>query len=349
MNELIQSLSWMNDLLFLAESTSTLAPKIDFLHWQIFALTMLVFFLITGVVITLYIKYRRKEDHQVTEVFHPPLWMEGAFIAVPFVIFMAWFTLGFHDFVWSRTPPKDAIDIYVMGKKWMWKYSYPDGPNMVDTLRVPVGRPVRLLITSRDVIHSFFLPTMRVKQDALPGRYTEQWFEATQTGTYPIFCAEYCGLNHSTMIGSIVVMEQREYDAWIDDVKRNTYASRIDMNPGMTEAEATMVTMGAKLSLEKGCARCHSIDESNASLPPTLGPSWVGLYRSERTLADGTKVVADEAYLTRSMMDPMVQLVQGYPPLMPSYQGLLQSGEAAAITEYIKTLKKDSPTKLGAR
>ncbi len=349
MNELIESLSWMNDVLFLAESTSTLAPKIDFLHWQIFIVTMLAFLGITGVIIGLYIKYRRKEDHQVTEVFHPPLWMEAAFIAVPFVIFMGWFTLGFHDFVWSRTPPKDSIDIYVMGKKWMWKYSYPDGPNMIDTLRVPVGRPVRLLITSRDVLHSFYAPTMRIKQDALPGRYTETWFEATKTGVFPVYCAEYCGLNHSTMIGNIVVMEAREYDAWMDDAKRNTYASRIDMNPGMSEEQVTMVTQGARLALEKGCARCHSIDDSNGSLPPTLGPSWVGLYRSERTLANGTKVIADEAYLTRSMMDPMVELVQGFPPMMPSYQGVLQSGEAAALTEYIKTLKKDSPTKLGAR
>jgi cytochrome c oxidase subunit 2 len=132
-------------------------------------------------------------------------------------------------------------------------------------------------------------------------------------------------------------------------VKRNTYASRIDMNPGMSEQQATMVAQGAKLALEKGCARCHSIDESNALLPATLGPTWVGLYRSERKFTDGTTAIADEAYLTRSMMDPMVQIVAGYPPLMPSFQGVLQSGEAAAITEYIKTLKKDSPTKLGAR
>ena len=348
-DEIIASMSWMNDVLNLPESTSTLAPKIDFLHWQIFLVTMVVFFLIAGVVTGLYIKYRRKEDHQVTEVFHPPLWLEGAFVAVPFVVFMSWFTLGFHDFVWSRAAPKDAIDIYAMGKKWMWKYSYPDGPNMIDTLRVPVGRPVRLLITSRDVIHSFFAPTMRVKQDALPGRYTETWFEATKVGTFPIFCAEYCGLNHSAMIGNIVVMETREYDAWMDDVKRNTYASRIDANPGMSEAQATMVAQGSKLALEKGCARCHSIDERNTQLPPALGPTWVGLYRSERKFADGTSALADEAYLTRSMMDPMAQLVAGYPPLMPSYQGLLQSGEAAAIAEYIKTLKTTPPAKLGAR
>ncbi len=349
LEEIFSWLSWMNDLLFMAEATSTIAPRIDRLHWQVFAVTMIVFFAISGIIIGLMAKYRRKQKGQVTEVFHPPAWLEVAFIAVPFLLFMTWFTIGFKDFVWSRKAPADAMDVYVQGKKWMWKYSYPDGPNMIDTLRVPVGKPVRLLITSRDVIHSFFAPTMRVKQDALPGRYTEAWFEATKPGVYPIFCTEYCGLNHSSMIGNVVVMEQREFDAWIDDVKRNTYASRIDMNPGMSERQATMLEQGAKLSLTKGCARCHSVDDTNELLPNTLGPSFVGLYRSERKFADGTKGIADEAYLTRSMMDPMVNIVEGYPALMPTYQGILQSGEAAAIVEYIKSLKKNSPTQLGAR
>lgn len=340
---------WMNDLLGMPEQTSTLAPRLDVLHWQVFALTCLLTVALAGVIITFHALYYRREAQQVTEVVHPPLWLEGAFVAAPFLVFMTWFTIGFTDFVWSRTPPKDTVDIYVTGKKWMWKYSYPDGPNMIDTLRVPKGRPVRLLITSRDVIHSFFAPTMRVKQDALPGRYTETWFEATKTGIFPIFCTEYCGLNHSTMIGNLVVMEPREYDAWVDEQKRNTYSARIDMNPSLAEGPSSMATWGAKLALQRGCARCHSIDDSNNMLPATLGPSWVNVYRAPRKLSNGTTVIADEAYLTRSMMDPMYELVDGYPPMMPTYQGVLMSGEAAAIVEYIKTLKKDYPTKLGAR
>ncbi len=346
---MMEIFSWLNDLLNMAEANSTLAARLDTLHWQVFGVTMALFFGIFGIITGLYIKYRRKEPAQITEIFHPPMWLEVAFISAPFIVFMTWFTIGFRDFVWSRNAPKDSMDVYVQGKKWMWKYSYPDGPNMIDTLRVPAGRPVRLLITSRDVIHSFFAPNMRIKQDALPGRYTETWFEAERPGVFPIFCAEYCGLNHSTMIGNVVVMAPAEFDAWMADTKRNTYASRLDMNPGTSEAQATMIQEGAKLSLTKGCARCHSVDDDNPALPNTLGPTWVNLYRAQRMFADGKTAIADEAYLTRSMMDPMAELVEGYPPMMPSYQGVLQSGEAAAIAEYIKTLRKDSPTKLGSR
>ena len=185
---------------------------------------------------------------------------------------------------------------------------------------------------------------MRVKQDALPGRYTETWFEATKTGTFPIFCTEYCGLNHSTMIGNLVVMEPGEFDAWMDDIKRNTYAARIDFPPGTTEEQATMIEQGQRLALEKGCGRCHTVDGT-----AHLGPTWMGLYRAERKLMSGQTVIADEGYLTRSMMDPMVDIVEGFAPMMPTFQGNLTSGEAAAIVEYIKTLKKDSPTTLGTR
>jgi cytochrome c oxidase subunit II len=193
------------------------------------------------------------------------------------------------------------------------------------------------------VIHSFYVPAMRVKKDALPGRYTETWFQSDKPGTYPIYCAEYCGLNHSTMKGEVIVMPPDEFDAWMADTRRQSFASRIDGNPGMTEETATMVSQGARLALEKGCARCHTLDGT-----PHLGPSWFELYRSERTLTNGNTVVADEGYLTRSMMDPAVEKVAGYDTVMPSYAGQLTNGEAAALVEFIKTLRKDKPTTLGA-
>jgi cytochrome c oxidase subunit 2 len=258
---------------------------------------------------------------------------------------MAWFYVGFRDFAWLHKPPKDSMDVYVMGKKWMWKYSYPEGPNSVDVLRVPMGRPVRLLITSRDVIHSFYAPAMRVKQDAVPGRYTETWFEATMPGIFPIYCTEYCGLNHSTMIGRMVVMKPEEFDTWMTETRRQSYSSRVDGDPSLVtgEEQATMVAQGARLALEKGCARCHTVDGLNH-----LGPTWKDMYRSEVKLTNGKTVIADEAYLTRSMMDPLAEVVAGYAPTMPSFQGQLSSGEAAALVEYIKSLAKDKPTTLGA-
>lgn len=333
----------LRSLLFLPEGTSTFADRIDRLHAFIFIVTMAAFVALTVVMVGFLIKYRRKTERQHTLPFHPPLWLEGLFVGGPFVIFMTWFAMGFQDFVWLHHPPADTFDIYVIGKKWMWKFSYPEGPNAIDTLRVPQGRPVRLLITSRDVIHSFYLPTMRIKQDALPGRYTETWFTATKPGVYPVYCAEYCGLNHSTMTGRVVVMPPDEFDAWLSQEKAQTYASRIDGDPSQAEAEPTLVAQGQRLALEKGCARCHTIDGT-----PHLGPTWHNLYRSRRPLTSGETVIADEAYLTRSMMDPQAQRVTGYETVMPSYQGQLSMGEVAALVEFIKSLAKDKPTTLGA-
>jgi cytochrome c oxidase subunit 2 len=254
------------------------------------------------------------------------------------VLFLTWFFFGYRDFVWLHDPPADALDIYVTGKKWMWKFSYPDGPNAVDVLRVPAHRPVRLLITSRDVIHSFFMPAMRIKQDAVPGRYTETWFEATKPGIYPVFCAEYCGLNHSTMVGRMVVMKPEDYDTWMTEERRQTYAARADQDFVDGEGRGTMVQQGERLALEKGCGRCHTVDGSSH-----LGPTWTDMYRSEVKLVTGKTVIADEAYLTRSMMDPLADVVAGYAPMMPSYQGQLTDGEAAALVEYIKSLAKNRP------
>jgi cytochrome c oxidase subunit II len=330
---------FFRQLLFLPEQASTFAARSDALAYQIFAGTVLTFLGITGAMLVFYLKYRRRTEREATPPFHPPMLLELAFVGAPLVLFMAWFFIGYRDFAWYKKPPADTMDIYVVGKKWMWKYSYPEGPNSVDVLRVPVGRPVRLLLTSRDVIHSFYLPAMRVKQDAVPGRYTETWFEATKAGTYPVNCAEYCGLNHSTMTGRIVVLPSEEFDAWLAEARRDTFAARIDGDPAQpAEKPSTLVTQGARLALEKGCARCHTVDGLNH-----LGPTWKNVYRSEVKLQNGKTVIADEAYLTRSMMDPMADLVAGYAPTMPSFQGLLSAGETAALLEYIKSLAKDRP------
>jgi cytochrome c oxidase subunit II len=333
---------FMRGLLFLPEQASTFAERVDVLHFQIFAVTMVTFFVLLIMMLVFYFRFRRREELQVTPVFVPPMVLEVLFIGAPLVLFMTWFFIGFRDFAWLHAPPRDAMDVYVTGKKWMWKFSYPEGPNAIDVLRVPAHRPVRLLLTSRDVIHSFYLPAMRVKQDALPGRYTETWFEATLPGIYPVFCAEYCGLNHSTMIGRVVVMKPEDYDNWLTQERRQTFAVRADEDHVAGEPPMTMVQQGERLALEKGCARCHTVDGT-----PHLGPTWKNLYRAEVKLINGKTAIADEAYLTRSMMDPLADVVAGYAPMMPSYQGQLASGETAALVEYIKALSIDRPALAG--
>jgi cytochrome c oxidase subunit 2 len=221
-----------------------------------------------------------------------------------------------------------------MGKQWMWKFAYPGGPSGIEALHVPAGRPVRLLITSRDVIHSFFVPAFRMKQDAIPGRYTEQWFEAIEPGRYPIQCAELCGMGHSFMLGEVIVHPAAEFDDWMT-AQREGLGDRRDMSrsPSVPPV-ADLVEEGRRVATDAGCLKCHSVDGT-----PHIGPTWLGMYRRPEKMSDGSTLVADEAYLTKSMMDPMAQLVAGYAPIMPTYQGRLAPAEIGALLEYIKSLR----------
>lgn len=325
-------------LLFLPEGASTFADRVDLLHLFIISVTMVSAFGITAVALFFFVKYRRKSEDQLTEESHPPLAVEALFVLVPLVLFLLWFAVSFRDFVWMKSPPKDAMDVYVMGKQWMWKFSYPEGPNSINTLRVPAHRPVRLLVTSRDVIHSFYVPEFRVKSDALPGRYTEIWFEATKTGKFNIFCAEYCGLDHSMMRGEVIVMEPEDYDRWLIEQKQGI-PNRQDGTPVAGEVippGSSMREQGQRAAAELGCFKCHTVNGERH-----IGPSWVGLFGRRTQLASGHAVVADEAYLTKSMMDPAAEVVAGFQPVMPSFQGRMTAAQASAIVEYIKTLTSD--------
>src|SRR5512141_1554151 len=222
MNEL------MRKLLFLPEQASDYAAQVDHLHFFVITVTMLGAVGVAGATIIFFLKYRRTSEEQTTPHVEPKAIHEVLFIAIPLGIFLLWFAIGFPLFVKLQSPPRDAMDVYVQGKKWMWKFAYPGGPNGVDVLRVPAGRPVRLLITSRDVIHSFYVPDFRLKQDAVPGRYTETWFTASAPGRHQVFCAEYCGLGHSAMLAEVVAMEPAAYDAWMADARRSTIAAAQD-------------------------------------------------------------------------------------------------------------------------
>ena len=255
---------------------------------------------------------------------------------MPLSLFLLWFRIGFGQFVALTTPPKDAMDVYVTGKQWMWKFAYPDGPNGLDVLRVPATRPVRLLLTSRDVIHGFFVPAFRLKQDALPGRYTQTWFTATAPGIYPVYCSQYCGTSHSRMRAAIEVMDPDAFDRWRERERRGRVLDRDTAlgAPDSRPPESDLIAKGRDLAASTGCLKCHSIDGT-----PHIGPTWRDLYLRTERLADGTEVLADEAYLTESMMDPRAKQVAGFALVMPPYAGKLEAPETAALVEYIKSLR----------
>jgi cytochrome c oxidase subunit 2 len=292
--------------------------------------------LIFGTAFYFMVKYRRRGEGEKTPEVQPHHWHEAVFVGLPLVVFLAWFAIGFRQFVELSTPPAGAMDIFVQGKKWMWKFAYQGGPSSLDVLRVPAGRPVRLLITSRDVIHSFYVPELRVKQDALPGRYTQTWFQADKVGRYQVFCAEYCGLSHSGMLAELVVLAPDEFDAWLADQRRGpALAQDASLAPGeVVLPGSSILEQGRNVAIQQGCLKCHSIDGSRH-----IGPTWVDLYLRKEKLSTGEVVEVDEAYLTRSMMDPAGQVVAGYQNVMPSYQGKMSPPEVAAVVEYMKSLK----------
>jgi cytochrome c oxidase subunit 2 len=330
MNEL------MRRLLFLPDQASDYAAQVDHLHFFVITVTMLGATGVAVAAIAFFLKYRRKSEHQTTPHVEPKPVHEVLFVAVPLGLFLLWFAIGFPLFVKLQTPPRDAMDVYVQGKKWMWKFAYPSGPNGLDVLRVPAGRPVRLLITSRDVIHSFYVPDFRIKQDAVPGRYSQTWFTANAPGRHQVLCAEYCGIGHSAMLAEIIAMPPAEYDLWISEARRSSVAAAQDTPEDRLDPRTSLQEQGRKLAAEYGCFKCHTVDGTRH-----IGPTWLDLYRKSEKLQDGKTIVADEAYLTESMMDPAAKIVAGYQNVMPTFQGRVPAPEIAAIVEFIKTLRTD--------
>jgi cytochrome c oxidase subunit 2 len=334
----------LRKLLFLPAQASQWARELDYLHYFVFVTSMLGAWVTLATATVFVFRYQRKQEQQTTPIVDPKPIHEAVFIGLPLVLFLSYFAIGYPQYVRLQTPPKGAIDVYVQGKKWMWKFAYPGGPNSTDVLRVPAGRPVRLLLTSRDVIHSFYVPALRMKQDALPGRYTQTWFNADAPGRYPIFCAEYCGLGHSSMLGELVVMPAEEWDIWMEQQRRGSQPQAQDGRPVGIENEdlrGSLVEQGRRIAAVQGCFKCHTVDGTQH-----IGPTWLDLFGRSVKLEGGKTIVADEAYLTRSMMEPNAEVVAGYKDkaVMPTYQGKLAAPDAAAITEFIKSLRTDAPT-----
>jgi cytochrome c oxidase subunit 2 len=336
---------FLRRLLFLPEQATQLAREIDGLHYFVIAVTMLGSAAAGGTALYFLWRYRRLGRAQPTPLVTGSRSFEAASVAGLLALFILWWVIGFYQYLHLSTAPPHDVEIYVVGKQWMWKFAQPDGRSSVGVMVVPHGKTVRLVMTSRDVIHSFYVPAFRIKQDVLPDRYTGAWFKAERPGTYPVYCTEYCGLSHSRMWASIVVLEPEPYRRWLDgEIPEQVVAAaanaQLDGGRFAIEEGPTLVEQGRRVASERGCLACHTLDGQRH-----IGPTWRGLYGSTVTLATGERVVADEGYLTESMMDPPVQVVAGFAPVMPTFRGSLSQPEVGVLLALIKSLKDRGPAK----
>jgi cytochrome c oxidase subunit 2 len=296
------------------QRASTMASNVDALYIFLLIVSGLMTLLIFTAVVYFAARYRRQEGIQAEQI-EGSIALELTWSIIPFCVFMVIFLWGAVVYFKGRTPPRDATEVYVVAKQWMWKLEHAEGQREINALHVPVGRDVKLIMTSQDVIHSFFVPAFRMKQDVLPGRYTMAWFHATKPGTYHLFCAEYCGTQHSGMIGDIVVLEPAQYEAW--------------MSGGST---GPLSATGEKVFAELGCSTCHRSDSQGR------GPNLQGVFGKPVQLEDGRTVTADENYLRECILDPGAKRVKGFQPIMPTFQGLVSEEQLNAIIAYVKSL-----------
>jgi cytochrome c oxidase subunit II len=275
------------------------------------AMTVLIF----GVIAVFAMKYRRRHGREATQI-EGSLLLEIGWSIAPLAVMMVMFAAGAVLYFSMRTPPQDSAQVYVVAKQWMWKLQHMEGPREINQLHVPVGRDVELIMTSQDVIHSFYVPAFRLKQDVLPGRYTTLWFRATRPGTYHLFCAQFCGTMHSGMIGEVIVMEPHDYQAWMSN----------------SAPSGSLAQSGMTLFQQLGCNTCHLADVQGR------GPVLKGVYGNPVQLEDGRTVVADENYIRESILVPAAKVVSGFKPIMPSWQGQVTEEQLNELMAYIKSL-----------
>lgn len=306
----------MGGLPLFPEQASTVARSVDSLY--IFLVVVSAFFslLIAGLIIFFAVKYRRRAPSELPRVVHGGYALEIIWSVIPFGLTMVMFVWGASLFFDISRPPDDALQVYAVGKQWMWYLQHLEGQREINELHIPLGRAVKLTMTSQDVIHSFFVPAFRTKADVLPGRYTTTWFKATKPGKYHLFCAEYCGTKHSGMIGWVYVMEPTEYEAWLTGGR----------------AQGSLASNGLKNFEFLGCANCHKMDRQGRC------PNLVGLFGKPVLLTTGESVQADEAYIRESILNPGAKIVAGFQPIMPTFQGLVTEEELLQLVEYVKSL-----------
>jgi cytochrome c oxidase subunit 2 len=298
-------------------AASSMAGRVDALYFFLIGITAFFSMLIAGLIVYYAVKYRRRAPRSVGTRIHGGFVLEIVWTVIPLLITMVIFVWGASIFFAMTHPPAETLDIYVVGKQWMWKFQHLDGQREINELHVPLGRDVKLIATSEDVIHDVFVPAFRVKVDVIPGRYVSIWFRATKPGRYHLFCAEYCGTKHSGMIGEVIVMEPADYQAWLSGGAQG----------------GSLADAGQKLFNELACNTCHRPDAQGR------GPVLDGLLGKTVALQSGDTVVADEAYLRESILNPSAKITAGYQPIMPTFQGLVSEEQLLQLIEYVKSLQ----------
>ena len=307
----------MQSWLPVPESASTLSGDVDALYFYIWGVTLFFTLLISVVVIFFVIRYRRRNPFEIPRPIEGSHKLETLWSVIPLLIAMSIFFWGAKVYFNQYRPPKNAIEVYVVGKQWMWKFQHATGQREINELHVPVGRKIKLIMATEDVIHDVFVPAFRIKADVVPGRYTTEWFEATKPGRYHFFCAEYCGMNHSGMGGYVVVMEPTEFENWLSG------------NANQMSAAAA----GQQMFESLGCASCHGANAEGGR-----GPALLGVYGNNVVLNNGQSVKADEAYVRESVLNPQAKIVTGFGPIMPSFQGQLSEEQLLQLVAYVKSL-----------
>jgi len=299
------------------EQASNFAGNVDTLFSFILMTTLFFAVLVTVLIIFAAFKFRRRSEKEVGDDVHGNNVLEVGWTLIPTIIAIGIFAWGAAIYVNYRIAPKDTLDIFVVGKQWMWKLQQPNGRKEINELHIPLNRNVKLIMGSEDVIHDFYVPAFRVKMDVVPGRYNTMWFRPIKTGKYHFFCSQYCGTNHAVMGGWVTVMDPAEYAAWLSGESG-------DVNPAAA---------GERLFTQFACNTCHIANGTGRA------PSLNGLFGANVLLADGSTVVADEAYIRESILQPKAKIVAGYQPVMPTFQGLVKEEQIGNLTAYIKSLQ----------
>jgi cytochrome c oxidase subunit 2 len=309
---------WLHSSSLFPTEASGISPYVDALYFFLVAMTVFGTALVAALLLAFSIRYRREKSPVATHVEGSTL-LEATWTIIPLAIFLVAFVWGALLYFRIYNPPANAMNIYIVGKQWMWKAEHPGGQHEINALHVPMGQPVQLTMISQDVFHSFSIPDFRIKREVIPGRYSTVWFEATQPGTYHLFCTQYCGTQHSGMVGEVTVLTPEDYKKWLQQ-----------STSGMSLAQN-----GERLFSSMGCNSCHN------GTAAARGPSLAGVYGSKLTLTDGSQILVDDAYLRDAILNPSKHVTAGFAPIMPTYQGQMSEDGLIDLVEFIKNMQSN--------
>jgi cytochrome c oxidase subunit II len=309
---------WLHASSLFPAEASGISPYVDALYVFLLLMTIVGTTLVAVLLFVFSVRYRREKNPVATQIEGSTL-LEATWTIIPLAIFLVTFVWGALLYFRIYDPPANAMNIYVVGKQWMWKAEHPGGQHEINALHVPTGQPVQLTMISQDVFHSFSIPDFRIKREVIPGRYSTVWFEATQPGTYHLFCTQYCGTQHSGMVGEVTVLSPDDYKKWLQQ-----------SNSGMSLAQN-----GERLFASMGCNSCHS------GTAAARGPNLAGVYGAKLTLTDGSQILVNDAYLRDAILNPSQHVTAGFSPIMPTYQGQISEDGLIDLVEFIKNMQSN--------